>query len=84
MSIYDILLALDLTQSVQAKLCIGMQRGRGGGDFFGNQISTDIVVYYTNIEILILFCIYLPQKNTNDELYLSTIVICHLLVTLIE
>jgi len=30
MSIYDILLALDLTQSVHAKLCIGMQQGEGG------------------------------------------------------
>ena len=28
-------------------------------------------------------CIF-PQKNTKDELYISTFVICHLLVTLTD
>jgi len=64
MSIYDILLAFDLTQSIQAKLCIGMQQGEGGGE---KKMSSEVEsqqdsVVHTNIEILILIlktkCIY--------------------------
>jgi len=39
MSIYDILLAFDLTQSIQAKLCIGMQRGGGGGGLWKSNLN---------------------------------------------